>query len=224
LASADPPVADPLEPGPQGLAEDLPCPRCDYNLRGLAVPRCPECGYRFTWSDLPRLRAELLEKKQAWKKWLALGLAPPIVALPLLITPLVILILVPVITFAVSAFQASIEIAIAWPFLRTLSWRRFRAWWEGVLIGYGLCAVTCLALGRPMMIADRFIHPGSFPLVPLLVITAVESFAVQWWVVRYRARQWNDPLPAGRLTLACLAAKALVAIPWTLIVTQALVR
>lgn len=24
---------------------DLHCPLCDYNLRGLAEPRCPECGY-----------------------------------------------------------------------------------------------------------------------------------------------------------------------------------
>ena len=28
------------------------CPLCDYDLRGLAEPRCPECGYRFDWSDL----------------------------------------------------------------------------------------------------------------------------------------------------------------------------
>src|SRR5205085_1953296 len=25
---------------------------CDYDLRGLAEPRCPECGYRFVWEDL----------------------------------------------------------------------------------------------------------------------------------------------------------------------------
>ena len=28
------------------------CPLCDYDLRGLAEPRCPECGYRFVWEDL----------------------------------------------------------------------------------------------------------------------------------------------------------------------------
>lgn len=27
--------------------EDIACPRCGYNLRGLTVPRCPECGLRF---------------------------------------------------------------------------------------------------------------------------------------------------------------------------------
>jgi hypothetical protein len=32
--------------------EELACPLCDYNLRGLREPRCPECGYRFAWADL----------------------------------------------------------------------------------------------------------------------------------------------------------------------------
>lgn len=31
---------------------DIFCPLCDYNLRGLTDPRCPECGYRFEWMDL----------------------------------------------------------------------------------------------------------------------------------------------------------------------------
>ena len=32
--------------------EDILCSLCDYNLRGLTKPRCPECGYRFTWPEL----------------------------------------------------------------------------------------------------------------------------------------------------------------------------
>ena len=31
---------------------DLRCPLCDYNLRGLVEPRCPECGFRFEWGEL----------------------------------------------------------------------------------------------------------------------------------------------------------------------------
>ena len=31
---------------------DIACPLCGYNLRGLAEPRCPECGFAFAWSDL----------------------------------------------------------------------------------------------------------------------------------------------------------------------------
>src|SRR5580658_2246119 len=31
---------------------DLLSPLCGYNLRGLTTPRCPECGFSFTWSEL----------------------------------------------------------------------------------------------------------------------------------------------------------------------------
>ncbi len=29
------------------------CPTCEYDLRGAAEPRCPECGTRFTWFNPP---------------------------------------------------------------------------------------------------------------------------------------------------------------------------
>ena len=32
--------------------EEVLCPLCGYNLRGLADARCPECGYAFDWADL----------------------------------------------------------------------------------------------------------------------------------------------------------------------------
>ena len=43
----------------QAEASPVLCPLCDYDLRGLAEPQCPECGYRFTWDELtdPRRRA-----------------------------------------------------------------------------------------------------------------------------------------------------------------------
>lgn len=34
------------------LASELECPLCNYNLRGLAEPRCPECGFAFQWAEL----------------------------------------------------------------------------------------------------------------------------------------------------------------------------
>ena len=34
------------------IQEEIRCPLCEYNLRGLAEPRCPECGYRFTWLEM----------------------------------------------------------------------------------------------------------------------------------------------------------------------------
>jgi hypothetical protein len=42
-------VIDPTLP-PE--AEDVRCPLCDYDLRGLVDPRCPECGYAFDWAEL----------------------------------------------------------------------------------------------------------------------------------------------------------------------------
>ena len=50
----------------------------------------------------------------------------------------------------------------------------------------------------------------------LLAVTALESVLVQYWVVRRRARQWNEPIQLRNLVWACLVAKGLVAIPWVL--------
>lgn len=42
------------QPGPDWsqVEYDVNCPLCDYNLRGLVEPRCPECGFRFVWSEV----------------------------------------------------------------------------------------------------------------------------------------------------------------------------
>ncbi len=46
------------ESGPAGApdwavqVEELHCPMCAYNLRGLTEPRCPECGYQFARAEL----------------------------------------------------------------------------------------------------------------------------------------------------------------------------
>ncbi|HZN68319.1 MAG TPA: hypothetical protein VFB66_23740 [Tepidisphaeraceae bacterium] len=52
-----PPVLDSAE-----ARDALNCPLCKYSLRGLANvphPRCPECGYRFTWAELLTARQNL---------------------------------------------------------------------------------------------------------------------------------------------------------------------
>jgi hypothetical protein len=36
----------------ESINEEIACPLCEYNLRGLTEPRCPECGYRFTWREM----------------------------------------------------------------------------------------------------------------------------------------------------------------------------
>lgn len=51
MASASP-SPDAAAPDWSTQREEVLCPLCDYNLRGLSEPRCPECGYRFTWPEL----------------------------------------------------------------------------------------------------------------------------------------------------------------------------
>jgi hypothetical protein len=67
------------------INEEIRCPLCDYNLRGLVAPRCPECGYRYEWADLldplRRLHPYLFEhhpERTAWafRKTLRGGLRP----------------------------------------------------------------------------------------------------------------------------------------------------
>ena len=55
------------------VREPVCCPLCEYDLRGLAEPRCPECGYAFTWPDVldpdRRLHPYLFEhhpERNAW--------------------------------------------------------------------------------------------------------------------------------------------------------------
>ena len=40
--------------------EDVPCPRCGYNVRGLTEPRCPECGAGFD----PRQALDCLQRRK----------------------------------------------------------------------------------------------------------------------------------------------------------------
>jgi hypothetical protein len=60
-------------PPPVPQSVPLPCPLCDYDLRGLTEPRCPECGYRFDWSDLTdpakRLHPYLFEHHSRHNGW-----------------------------------------------------------------------------------------------------------------------------------------------------------
>lgn len=46
------PLSNDAAPAWDRITDDVRCPLCDYNLRGLPQPRCPECGGRFTWEEL----------------------------------------------------------------------------------------------------------------------------------------------------------------------------
>ena len=52
---------------------EIICPLCEYNLRGLAEPRCPECGYAFVWDEMlhptRRLHPYLFEHHPVRRLW-----------------------------------------------------------------------------------------------------------------------------------------------------------
>jgi hypothetical protein len=54
MSNADSFIAAPAEQPPDwdARATDLLCPLCKYNLRHLTIPRCPECGFNFSWREL----------------------------------------------------------------------------------------------------------------------------------------------------------------------------
>jgi hypothetical protein len=45
-------IAADAPPDWEARSSELLCPLCKYNLRGLSVPRCPECGFAFSWNEL----------------------------------------------------------------------------------------------------------------------------------------------------------------------------
>ena len=216
----------PPTPEPQVIDEDLPCPKCQYSVRGLTVPRCPECGFAFMWTDLPALRL----RGRSDGRWVAMAvlvlfglfalfmLAPSTLvgkALAVLAVVALVSAVVAFVAFAASGFQSVVEIAVASACIGLPSWPRIRAWWEGVLIGYGACSLTLFIGGSAFIPMERY---GSWTdtrrLWPWLLLTFLESCLIQWWVVRRRLRQWDEPVTPWRLLLGCLAAKFAVAVPW----------
>lgn len=48
----DAPASPAAAPDWNQIQDDLVCPLCEYNLRGLSEARCPECGHQVEWGDL----------------------------------------------------------------------------------------------------------------------------------------------------------------------------
>ncbi len=58
------------------------CPQCDYDLRGLPEPRCPECGKFFSASDVAAY-AERRWPPQRFFRTLILATTPWFIAYPI---------------------------------------------------------------------------------------------------------------------------------------------
>lgn len=74
-ADVEQPAVSPHPPSSadHSARDDVRCPLCEYDLRGLIDPRCPECGYSFAWSDLTdpsrRLHRYLFEHHPERNLW-----------------------------------------------------------------------------------------------------------------------------------------------------------
>ena len=109
-----------------------------------------------------------------------------------------------------AAAQGLLELVIVWPIIGPSPLSRRRAWWEGVLAGYGLCAATLLVTGWGLIPLgadprDVVLGPG-----PLLALLAVESVLMQWWVVHWRCGGLDEAVSGPRLLLACVLARAVI--------------
>lgn len=52
MSVVDSPTSPPNAAPSAVTGDAVPCPMCEYDLRGLTEARCPECGYAFDWRDL----------------------------------------------------------------------------------------------------------------------------------------------------------------------------
>lgn len=60
----------PVSDGTVQTDTGLHCPRCDYNLTGIASARCPECGTPLDWSVLRQAAAvEQGRRGPVWERW-----------------------------------------------------------------------------------------------------------------------------------------------------------
>ena len=52
MPSTTPPVKVATPPDWDSIPDEILCPLCEYNLRGIPEPRCPECGFKFEWDEV----------------------------------------------------------------------------------------------------------------------------------------------------------------------------
>ena len=235
----------PVLPGVEGNAEKLPCPQCGRSLRGVGEPRCAECGFDFEdWEDLPLY----CEEAARWQRRRKIIMRVFVALLLLVGFGLIVSLQRPhrggmsheecfiYTLLLVSLMQTVVEVGAASVIVGLPRWRTWLAWWEGVLIGYGVCGFILYLNGYALSFFENaFFHwdwlttgtvrlggvnPFEFfwgdakGLWPLWAMSGVASLLVQWAVVWYRTRRWPQAIPALRLLPACLLAKAIVCAVW----------
>ena len=52
VATSGDTIGEAAAPDWMTFEDAVECPLCEYNVRGLVEPRCPECGYAFTWPEV----------------------------------------------------------------------------------------------------------------------------------------------------------------------------
>jgi hypothetical protein len=221
------------------------CPQCGCDLGDLAHARCPKCNFEYNhetlhrWETTPilaRVRTALFGVTVGLVVIVLLhsgtligrssGLTNTLVGLDPLEACADLLL-------GLSAIQACFELGLTMPILGVPRWRRCWIWWEGIVIGYGVCAITLYLTGCTVslfeagfLLFDDYhgrvyfyrIHLGLSPTsqvsMAMGLVLAVESILVQWAVVAYRTRLSGCPTPRKRLAAACLLAKSLTSLLW----------
>ena len=60
MPSTTPPIDVATPPDWDSIPDEILCPLCEYNLRGIPEPRCPECGFKFEWDEVLRYDPEVI--------------------------------------------------------------------------------------------------------------------------------------------------------------------
>ena len=183
------------EQPPREIHQDLPCPGCGYNLRGLAgdVVSCPECGQSCDVAQLSNAGNVL-----SWR------LAP---GLGILTAPAVWLLLAPTVTACLIALTLSVfQDALPWPrntddaclvFLGlgavviapVWGWLMYRAWryWPGA-VGVGLALLAHVVVVA--YVAGAYVGVSELCLlgavsrggwVPVLALVFPVACVLLWW-------------------------------------------
>lgn len=210
-ANVDPLPAD-APPNWDRLPYDVCCPRCGYNLKLLAAPRCPECGLRSTWRELvaaakARVVSPLFEYQ--WRRrpvrsffrtlgesmlpWMIWQTAT-LTARPR-ITPLIVMLFLTLVLGAATFILIAIGIELSDTVNRVTGWPRIPlasvaltgCEWSLRIGAMHLLPALCLLVSA--MVLQQTLHayrirPGHLVRVTLLTVVGMVGWFMLAWCVR----------------------------------------